>query len=284
MPTFTNQATLSYNDRVTGSNIVTGELVEVLAANKTAVPAVYGSDDTVVYIISIVNSGTVPYAGITVTDNLGAYPVGGITAVPLEYEAGSIRYFQNGVLQPAPTVSDESPLTITGITVPAGGNVQLVYAARTAGSAPLEAGGTIVNTAVVSGAGLSTPITVSETVNAREEAMLTISKSIFPDTVTENGQLTYTFVIQNTGNTPAAATDNLIVRDTFDPILNNITVQLDGETLTEGADYTYNEATGEFATVISRITVPAASYTQNPDTGIWEILPGVAVLHVTGTV
>ena len=34
MATFTNQATLSYNNTTTTSNIVTGEIVEVLSATK----------------------------------------------------------------------------------------------------------------------------------------------------------------------------------------------------------------------------------------------------------
>ena len=37
MATFTNQATLSYNGGSTNSNIITGEIVDVLTASKTAV-------------------------------------------------------------------------------------------------------------------------------------------------------------------------------------------------------------------------------------------------------
>jgi len=284
MPIFTNQATLSYNDRVTNSNVVTGELLEVLSASKTAVPGTYGAGDAATFIVSIVNAGTTPYTGLTVTDDLGEYTVGALTVVPLDYVGGSLRYFQNGVLQSTPAVTSESPLTVTGITVPAGGNVQLIYEARANGSAPLEAGSTITNTAAVTGGGLTAPITASAAITAEEAARLTISKAICPDVVTENGQLTYTFVIQNSGNTPAVATDNLVVRDTFDPILDPITVTLDGEALTEGVDYTYNPATGEFATTAGRITVPAAQFTQDPVTGVITAAPGVAVLRIVGTV
>jgi len=66
--------------------------------------------------------------------------------------------------------------------------------------------------------------------------------------------------------------------------LCNISVTLDGVALTEGVDYTYNEQTGEFATVQSRITVPAATFTTDPVTGQTVITPGTAVLRVTGTV
>ena len=102
--------------------------------------------------------------------------------------------------------------------------------------------------------------------------------------MTENGTLTYRFIIQNFGNTAAVATDNVTLTDTFDPILSGLTVTLDGTVLSEGTDYTYNETTGEFATVQSRITVPAATFTQDPVTGNWITTPGVTTVTVTGTV
>ena len=47
MATFFNQATLTYNNNVTSSNIVSGELLEVLTATKTAVPDSYRPGDAV---------------------------------------------------------------------------------------------------------------------------------------------------------------------------------------------------------------------------------------------
>jgi hypothetical protein len=112
---------------------------------------------------------------------------------------------------------------------------------------------------------------------------LTIAKAVCPQSVTCAGEITYTVIIQNLGNTPVVATDDLIVNDTFNPILNNITVTLDGTALAEGAGYTYNVATGEFATLPGTVTVPAASFTRDPATGIISTTPGVAVITVTGT-
>lgn len=48
-------------------------------------------------------------------------------------------------------------------------------------------------------------------------------------------------------------------------------------------NYTYNDATGEFATTAGFITVPAATYTQNED-GSFTITPGTAKITVTGTI
>ena len=101
---------------------------------------------------------------------------------------------------------------------------------------------------------------------------------------TENGTLTYTFLIQNTGNTAADAATAAEIIDTFDPILSNIAVSYNGTPLAAGTDYTYNEATGLFATTAGRITVPAAAYTQDPATGNWIVTPGTGTLTVTGTI
>ncbi|MBQ3162854.1 MAG: hypothetical protein IJC04_12125 [Oscillospiraceae bacterium] len=282
MATFFNQATLSYNGNVVNSNITTGELLEVLSATKTAVVDTYSRNSEVTYIINIVNSGTIAYNNLTVTDDLGAYIFGATELVPLDYVDGSVRYFVNGTLQPAPTVTAGAPLVITGINVPAGGVATVVYAAETNSFAPLGDTASIVNTAVVSGTGIS-DITVTETITPENTADLTISKSLNPTTVTENGQLTYTFVIQNTGNEAVVATDNAIVTDTFNPALNITSVTFNGAVWTSPANYTYTEATGAFATNAGQITVPAAAYTQNTD-GTWTIQPGVSVLTVTGTI
>ncbi|MBQ7316383.1 MAG: DUF11 domain-containing protein [Clostridia bacterium] len=284
MATFTNQAFLSYRNNITASNIVTGEIREVLTAAKTAVTDTYTAGDTLTYVISLVNTGASTLTGLTVTDDLGAYPFGTGSVTPLSYTDGSVRYFVNGTLQPTPTVTTVSPLTVTGLSLPAGGSGILIYETTVNNFAPLGQDGSILNTATVTGAGIPTPITVSETVTAEAAAFLTISKAISPASVADNESLTYTFVIQNFGNTATIATDEVIISDSFDPILNPITVTLDGTPLTEGTDYTYDETTGAFATLPGQITIPAATYTQNPTTGEWEVEPGSVTLTVVGTV
>lgn len=283
MATFENRATLSYNGRTTDSNIVTGEIVEVLSATKTAVRDSYTSGGTVTYVVSIVNSGAADLTGLTLTDDLGAYTFGAGTLVPLTYVDGTVRYYAGGVLQPAPTVTAGDTLTVTGITVPAGSNATLLYEARANGYAPPGVGGTIVNTVTVSGTGV-TALTATATVTALSEALLSICKSLSPTTVTESGRLTYTFVIQNTGSAAATADDAIVLTDTFDPILSDLTVTFNGASWAETTNYTYNAATGEFTTVAGQITVPAATFAQNATTGLFATTPGVSTLTITGTI
>ena len=284
MAQFTNQAQLTYNGTVVNSNVVVGEILEVVSAVKTAVGDTYSADGTVTYAVSVVNTGATAITGLTVTDNLGAYTQGTETRTPLTYEDGSVRLFIGGVLQPAPTVTSASPLTVSGITLPADSDAVLLYSATVNDYAPLGVGESIVNTATVTGGGIPTPLTATETIVPEEGPSLRITKSLEPVPVAENGTLTYRFVIENFGNVAAIATDNLAVSDLFDPILSGITVTLDGTTLAEGTGYTYSEATGQFATLPGQITVPAATYAQDPVTGVWSVTPGTAVLTVSGTV
>ena len=288
MPGFTNQATLSYRGNVTISNIVSGELVAVLSVSKTALTETYGADDIVTYAVNLVNNGTTAYTGLTLTDDLGGYTYGANTLVPLTYVDGSLRYFINGSLQATPTPTTASPLTLSGISVPAGGNALLVYEARVNSFAPLATDGLITNTVTVAGGGLTSSVQADNTVTARDDAYLTINKAVSPATVAENGTLTYTFTIQNYGNTEAVATDDVVVTDTFTPILSPITVTYEGSVWTEGTQYTYDAATGIFATVAGQITVPAATYARDAATGAATgaviVTPGVRVLTVSGTV
>ena len=284
MAQFTNTARLTYNGTVINSNVATGEILEVLSGTKTAVLGTYARNDRVTYVVSVLNSGNTAVTGITLTDDLGAYSFGEQTLVPLTYVEGSALLYINGALQPAPTVTAGPPLTVGGITLPPQSNLLLIYDATANGFAPLGEGAEIVNTATVTGTGISTPVTVSETVTPVDTVELTITKSVEPTVVTENGVITYTFVIQNVGSAPADASAAIVIDDVFDPVLEGIAVTFNGASWTEGVNYTYAITEGEFATVAGQVTVPAATYTQDPVSGEWIITPGVSVLTVSGTV
>ena len=284
MAIFSNQATLTYNGNTTNSNIAYGEILEVLTATKTAVEGTYAPGQLVTYAVTLRNTGGSALTGVTVTDDLGGYAFHGATVYPLTNEEDSATLFVNGVPQAAPVVAAGPPLVVSGLTVPAGGDLVLVYQARANQFADPTADGTIVNTVTATGDGITTPVTATETVTADAEPNLTISKSINPSQVVDNDRLTYTFVIQNTGNEAVVATDNAAITDTFDPILTDLVVTYNGVTWTEGVQYTYDAATGLFTTLPGALPVPAATYTQDPVTGAYTLTPGIATLTVTGTI
>ena len=284
MAIFYNRATLSYNGQSFNSNQVSAELTETIDMTKTAISESYSTGSSVSYVLNIVNSGASAADGLSVTDNLGAYNLGSTTLVPLTYRSGSLLYYIDGVLQPTPTVTVGTDLVISGINIPAGSNATLIYEATVNGFAPLAEGSSITNTATLNGCQAGASISDTATISVRDEPNLSIAKAVCPEVITCSGELTYTFIIQNTGNTPIVAADDLTVTDIFDPALSGITVTLNGTTLTLGSDYTYNETTGEFATLPGVITVDSASFVQDPVSGLITVNPGVSVLTVTGTV
>ena len=283
MAVFTNFATLSYKGGTRNSNTVTGEIMETVSVQKTAVSTGYGAGDTLSYAVSLVNSGPADVSGLTVTDDLGAYELDGTVLYPLSYVDGTARLLVNGALQPAPAVTAGPPLVFSGIAIPAGGSAVLAYEADVTGYAPLAPDSEITNTVTVTGGGVSVPLTARATVESLDSADLFISKALSPCVVPANGEITYSFELTNTGNTEAGAADEVVVSDNFDPILTNISVSFNGAAWTRAVQYSYDETTGAFATLPGQITVPAASYTRNAD-GTWTVEPGTATLTVSGTI
>lgn len=283
MAQFTNQARLIYNDTTYLSNIAVGEITESLSVGKTAAVKSYISGDKITYAVNIVNGGTAA-TGLAFSDNLGAYEFGARTLYPLTYVPNSLIYYVNGAIQPLPAIAGTSPLELTGLSIPANGNAVIVYQAQLNGYAPLGPQGQVTNTVTISGGGLTAPITAEETIRPNTRPDLSISKSVDPVPVAEDGRLTYTFTIMNRGATAIARADNVIVTDTFNPVLSNIAVTFNGAPWAVTTDYTYDGTSGVFSSVAGNITVPAATYTQNPTTGVWSVTPGTSTIVISGNI
>ena len=190
MATFFNRATLTYGTNSISSNTVSGEILQTLTVTKTASNDVYALGDIITYAIALVNSGATNLTNLTLTDDLGRFAIDeDLSVTPLDYVLGSLLYYVNGVLQPTPPITTASPLSFSGISVPAGGDAVIIYNATPNEYAPLTTGSTIVNTVTISGNSALGDITAEETISVANAPLLSILKSLSPEAVTAVGSI-----------------------------------------------------------------------------------------------
>ena len=68
MLTFTNQAALSYRNRVRYSNLTTGQIADALTVSKSALSGTYEADGDVTYVVRLDNNGAAPLTDLTLSD------------------------------------------------------------------------------------------------------------------------------------------------------------------------------------------------------------------------
>ena len=282
MASFFNQASLSFNGQITNSNITEGELLGRLSVEKTALANSYSQGDTVAYMLTVTNTGGNALSGVSLTDNLGSYRVGDTSYTPLSYVDGSIMAYINGVAVAAPQITAGTDLVIQAPDIPVDGTLTVIYQTTVTAQAQLGEGAVITNT-VTATVGAETA-TDEATITAEGGVNLSIAKAICPPVITEGAEVTYTLIIQNSGATSVTAEDAVILNDVFNPPLSGITVVANGASWTEGNEYTYDEASGAFATTAGAITLPGATYERDPVSGVVTTNPAVLAISISGTI
>ncbi|MBR0082193.1 MAG: DUF11 domain-containing protein [Clostridia bacterium] len=284
--TITNRASLRYTygavTETVASNVASTVVNDPLNMTKTSLETAYRAGEAITYIITVTNGTDAALSNVTIEDDLGAYSVSALqTAVPLTYE-GPAQLYSDGVFasELTPAVGQDS-VSFTIPSIAPGSTATILYKAVPNEYAPMEPDSAITNTATFTPAA-GDPITATYSLPVDTYAAVSIEKEMSPNPVTGGGTIRNTFTILNTGNTEAT---DLVLSDPFQPALNNLTVSING-TPVAASDYTYVggvltlPAEGA-ATVLS---VPAATYTQDPDTGVVSSLPGMTVVTVSGTI
>lgn len=281
----TNRASLTYaygeQNGTAVSNVATAVIEDTLALSKSAVSSGYTPGTNVTYAVSLVNNGSAALNNVTVTDNLGTYALAGASATPLTY-AGPAKLYINGVYSSDLTPAETSgSVTFTIASLASGANALIIYSAVPNAYASGESGSTITNTVTASAAGLGQTASASSVITADDTARVTMFKTITPETLTDGSAVTYTFTLYNYGNTEA---ESVVLSDTFSPAPSISSVTVNG-TAVPSSDYTYAQGllTLPAASSAYALTVPAASFTQNPATGEVTSAPGITTAVVTGT-
>ncbi len=280
MAVIQNQANLTYTYGTTtatvASNVAETERNASLSVQKRSIESAYRAGATLTYLVSIQNSGAAAIENAAVSDDLGAYtPVGAdAPIVPLTFSGNAALYLNGVFSQELTPVPEPRAVQFTIPSIPAGGNALLIYQAVVNGYAQLETGSVITNTVSVG----DEPLTASATVPVAAYADVSIEKEMSPNPITDGGQMTVTFTIENRGNVEAT---DLILTDDFALALSDISVTADGVPF---SDFTFE---GNRLTLPSgtqgTLSVPAATFSQD-ETGLVSVTPGVLVIMLTATV
>lgn len=287
MPTIENFATVRYTsngvENTTVSNLAEISLESSVSLSKTPLSTTYGNDTVLTYILTVQNTSGAPLTNIRIEDDLGTFAFGTTELTPLTYAGDAILLIngQNATAQLNVDSSSPSSLIFTVPTLSAGATANLVYNAQINEFAPLELDAAIVNQATLSADAECANGTASSTVTKESEANISVLKQMCPNPVVCGDTLTYSIKVYNYGNTAA---ENVQIIDSFDPAPTNITVSRNG-VVVPTTNYTY---VGGVLTVPAIATegdtVPAATFTRDPVTGVVSVIPGMIEYVITGTI
>ena len=287
MPSIENFATVRYTSggitETKVSNIAEISVESAVGFTKTSLGNTYTDNSILTYILTITNSSGSAVTGSTITDNLGTYVFGTTELTPLEYVSPAVLLINGQDVSAQLTVDASIPgsLIFTIPSIPAGATANIIYKAQLNDYAPLAVDSTIINTSTFESNTDCADTSASATVSVANTANISIIKQMCPNPVVCGDTITYTIKIYNYGNTAA---ENVVLTDDFNPAPANITVSRDGVLLL-GTDYTYVDGTLTVpASDLVNITVPAATFTRDPETCIVNVDPGVVEYIIKGTI
>lgn len=266
------------------SNLAEVGLESAITFTKTAVGDSYDGGGTVTYILSAVNTSASPINNITVTDDLGTFLIGETSEVtPLEFLSPAVLLL-NGRNTSGDLTTDLSTagsVTFTFPTLAPGAAANIIYNASVNDFAPLEEGSVIVNNATLTSDSDCADGTASATVTVSASADVTVTKQMSPNPVVCGDTITYTIRVYNYGNIPA---EDLVLTDTFTPAPANITVSQDG-VLLPATGYNYVDGTLTIPpTGATPLTLPAATFSRDAETGAVVVTPTMIEFVITGTI
>lgn len=288
-----NQAKISFDySTITGaealSNIALAELRGPLVGGKNAVQTSYQLSKPIDYVLELTNNGATTLSGVRISDNLGRYtfPAGsGSTVVPLSYVTGTAYYLLDGLYQNTIAPATTDPLAFNVGNLASGSTVTICFKATLTQYAPLAVGSTIRNTTTFTATGIAEPVTDTHTITVGEYADVTIFKAMTPNPVMDNGTITYTFTLTNSGNSDA---ENIELDDKFTPIPSLTSARVGTFAVDLATDVIFDAATGDFSLRShdsgAPIVLPAASIAQSPTTGVVTVTPSTIAITIIATI
>lgn len=282
-----NFATVRYTsggvEETAVSNLAEITLESSVTLTKRSLEETYEDGSMLTYVLTVQNTSGAPLTGVRIEDDLGTFAFGTTELTPLTYGGDALLLIngQDATAQLTVDASTPSTLVFTIPSLAAGAVANVVYNAQLNEFAPLEQGASVVNNATLSADAECASGSATATVTAENGASVTVFKQMSPNPAVCGDTLTYTIRVYNYGNAPA---ENVRISDAFDPAPANIAVFRNGVAV-PATDFTYEAGVLTVpAETSDGDTVPAATFTRDPNTGVVTVTPGVVEYTVTGTI
>lgn len=263
------------------SNSAAVTILDSLVVAKKCFGTQYRIGEELTYILTLENNSTRSLTDIQISDDLGSFMTGNALLVtPLTYTGPAYLLVDGLFFAELPAEVSGHSVNFTIAALAAACRATVLYKAVVNEYAPYAPSSVIENTAVVTAPALNESKEASATASAENYVDVRIVKSMYPNPVTEGDNLTYDFAIYNYGNT--VATD-VVLTDTLISSPGVIAVSVDGVPV-DSSQFDYADAVFMLpnAKALLSITIPAATFTQDPITGAYTVEPGMVSIIVRG--
>ncbi len=226
------------------------------------------------------------YSNAYIKDNLGLYfkYMGGYN--PLKYISNTMRFYRNGKSFNNDYGYSATDIEVLNLSISPNDTITIAYQVSLNQHAPFEIldgiASTITNTATLYDNKGGTQLeNSSDIITAEPFTDLSLTKWLTPNPIVQNQQVTYSFIFQNTGNTPV--TSGAVISDKFSHPMTIDKVTFNNMEWTAGTEFTYSNLSRTFSSLGNNIKVQAATY-EHADLKGYITTPGTSTLMIYGTV
>ena len=268
------------------SNTAFATLQDSVNIDLSSVENSYSSNDTITYILSIINNSSRCIKNIKVSNDLASYTINsGIsqkTITPLSYEGTSKLYIGGKFFSDieAEVLSDKIIFNLEEI--PALSNALIFYSTRVNKNAELSTGSSLKSTSSLTYDGMINNIESSDTIYVKEKADVTLIKYMYPNLITSGEIITYNFILYNYGNIEAK---NVAFSDTFSPAPLNLNVSVNSDALSS-KNYSYINGEIKIPSYGSdfSLSIPPANFIRDENNGAITTKPGSTIITITAKI
>lgn len=268
------------------SNTAFATLQDSVNIDLSSVENSYSSNDTITYILSIINNSSRCIKNIKVSNDLASYTINsGIsqkTITPLSYEGTAKLYIGGKFFSDieAEVLSDKIIFNLEEI--PALSNALIFYSTRVNKNAELSTGSSLKSTSSLTYDGMINNIESSDTIYVKEKADVTLIKYMYPNSITSGEIITYNFILYNYGNIEAK---NVAFSDTFSPAPLNLNVSVNSDALSS-KNYSYINGEIKIPSYGSdfSLSIPPANFIQDENNGAITTKPGSTIITITAKI